>query len=50
PDPAQIDLTGYPRLKKLEHELSQDHSAEEFQDALETLLDRLERLIAGPGH
>src|SRR6476620_8687686 len=48
-DSAQPDLTGYPRLTKLEDELSQTHSAEEFQDALETLLDRLERLVAGPG-
>jgi AcrR family transcriptional regulator len=43
--PVQTDLTEYPRLKTLEHELSQDHSAEEFQDALDTLLDRLLRRV-----
>ncbi len=47
-DPPHADLTPYPRLKKLEHELSQDHSAEEFEDALATLLDRLERLPGRP--
>jgi AcrR family transcriptional regulator len=46
--PAQADLAGYPRLQKLEHELSQDHSAEEFDEALETLLDRLDRLVTRP--
>lgn len=43
-DPPKTDLTEYPRLKKLEAELSQDHSAEEFEESLETLLDRLELL------
>jgi AcrR family transcriptional regulator len=47
-DPPKTDLTEYPRLKKLEHELSQDHSAEEFEESLETLLDRLERLTRRP--
>jgi AcrR family transcriptional regulator len=47
-DPAQTDLAGYPRLKKLEDELSQDRSADEFEDALETLLVRLKRLVAEP--
>ena len=42
-DPPTTDLTEYPRLKKLESELSQDHSAEEFETTLETLLDRLEQ-------
>ena len=44
-DPPKTDLTEYPRLKSLESELSQDHSAEEFEVALETLLDRLELLV-----
>ena len=44
-DPPQTDLTEYPRLRKLQPELSQDHSAAEFEKALETLLDRLERLL-----
>src|SRR6478736_9077872 len=39
------DLTEYPRLKSLESELSQDHSADEFEEALETILDRLELLL-----
>jgi hypothetical protein len=44
-DPPKTDLTEYPRLKHLEPELSQDHSADEFEEALETLLDRLELLL-----
>ena len=40
PDPA--DLAGYPVLLGLEKELTEDHSAEEFEIALEMLLDRLE--------
>lgn len=35
------DLAGYPRLMKLEPELSQDHSAEEFDDSLHNLLERI---------
>jgi AcrR family transcriptional regulator len=43
PDATPLtDLTEYPRLKSLEPELSQDHSAEEFDEALETLLDRID--------
>ncbi len=38
------DLTEYPRLKSMEHELSQDHSAAEFEEALETLLERIDLL------
>jgi AcrR family transcriptional regulator len=41
-DKPKTDLSEYPRLKSLEAELSQDRSAEEFEEALETLLDRLE--------
>ena len=36
------DLTSYPILRRLEPELSQNHSAQEFEDALETLLERLD--------
>lgn len=43
-DKPATDLSEYPRLKSLEGELSQDHSAEEFEESLETLLDRLELL------
>ena len=39
-DPA--DLRGYPVLLSLEKELTEDHSAEEFEIALEMLLDRLD--------
>ena len=37
------DLSAYPRLQSLETELSQDRSAEEFEESLENLIDRLER-------
>jgi len=43
-DKPATDLSEYPRLKSLEGELSQDHSAEEFEESLETLLDRMELL------
>ena len=39
-DPA--DLSGYPLLSALEPELSQDRSADEFEESLETLIDRIE--------
>lgn len=41
-DTPKTDLAEYPRLKSMQSELSEDHSAEEFEDALETLLDRLD--------
>jgi TetR/AcrR family tetracycline transcriptional repressor len=43
-EPPKTDLSEYPRLRSLEPELSQDHSADEFEEALETLLDRIELL------
>ena len=43
-DAPTTDLSQYPRLKSLEPELSQDHSADEFDEALETLLDRIDLL------
>ncbi|MET0866362.1 MAG: hypothetical protein ABWZ98_18665, partial [Nakamurella sp.] len=42
------DLSQYPRLQSLEAELSQDHSADEFEEALETLLDRIDLLEHHP--
>ena len=45
PDPGQPDITdldGYPLLKRMQPLLSEDRSAEEFEDALELLLNRLE--------
>ncbi len=41
-EPHTADLSGYPRLSSLEPQLSQDHSAEEFEESLENLLNRLE--------
>ncbi len=43
----QQDLSEYPHLTRLEPLLSQDESAAEFEDSLENLLDRLERLRRG---
>lgn len=39
---SSADLTDYPNLLRLQGELSQDHGAAEFEEALENLLDRLE--------
>lgn len=54
PDEAILDdsdrpgrnLAEYPHLQRLQPMLSQDHSAAEFEDALEAMLDRLEQLLA----
>lgn len=44
PDASRnADLSSYPRLLSLETELSQDRSAEEFDESLENLIDRMER-------
>lgn len=43
-DRTATDLSEYPRLLSMETELSQDHSAAEFDEALETLLDRIDLL------
>jgi AcrR family transcriptional regulator len=42
--PKASDLSGYPLLERLEPLLKEDRAAEEFEDALEALLDRLEAL------
>jgi TetR/AcrR family tetracycline transcriptional repressor len=39
----QLDLQNYPHILRLEAPLSEDHSAPEFERALEDLLDRLDR-------
>ena len=39
--PPGGDLSEYPHLQRLQHELSQDHSATEFEQSLENLLERL---------
>lgn len=41
-----IDLSRYPHLQRLEPALSEDHSAAEFEEMLESILDRLELLVA----
>ncbi len=38
-----VDFAEYPNVQRLEEQLSQDESAAEFDEALESLLDRLER-------
>ncbi len=40
------ELDAYPQLQRLEHQLSSDRSAQEFEESLEQLLDRLERFVA----
>ena len=42
---AHTDLTDYPNLLRTEPLLSLDKSAAEFEEALENLLDRLERVL-----
>jgi TetR/AcrR family tetracycline transcriptional repressor len=41
----ELDLQKFPHLQRLEAQLSEDHSAPEFEQALEDLLDRLDREI-----
>ncbi len=41
----RLDLDHYPHIQRLEAHLSEDHATEEFEQALEDLLDRLDRLI-----
>jgi TetR/AcrR family transcriptional regulator, tetracycline repressor protein len=40
-----IDLDGFPHIRRLEVQLSEDHAGAEFEQALEDLLDRLDRFI-----
>lgn len=44
-EPQDSDLADYPLLRSLQAELSEDHSAAEFEESLEALLDRLELLL-----
>lgn len=46
PPPSSVDLSDYPRLTQLQRYLSEDRSAEEFEESLENLIDRLERLVS----
>jgi AcrR family transcriptional regulator len=46
PEVAPVhDLSAYPMLRRLEPHLSQDHSAADFEEALETLLDRIALML-----
>jgi AcrR family transcriptional regulator len=40
-----LDLARFPQIRRLEDQLSEDHGAAEFEQALEDLLDRLDRLV-----
>lgn len=46
-DPTTGDdsLQGYPHVRELRSQLSEDHSAAEFEESLENLLDRLQLLL-----
>jgi TetR/AcrR family transcriptional regulator, tetracycline repressor protein len=41
----KLDLDRFPHIRRLEDQLSEDHAGEEFEQALEDLLDRLDRSI-----
>jgi TetR/AcrR family transcriptional regulator, tetracycline repressor protein len=41
----ELDLDRYPHIQRLEAQLSEDHATAEFEQALEDLLDRLDRHI-----
>lgn len=42
-----VNLDDFPHIRRLEARLSEDHATEEFEQALEDLLDRLDRFISG---
>lgn len=42
-----VDLADFPLLRQFEPELSQDDAVVEFEQALEDVLDRLDRFVAG---
>jgi TetR/AcrR family transcriptional regulator, tetracycline repressor protein len=41
----KLDVADFPNVERLERQLSEDHAGEEFEQALEDLLDRLDRQI-----
>jgi AcrR family transcriptional regulator len=46
PDVAPVDdLSSYPTLRRLESQLSEDNAAQDFEEALEALLDRVALLL-----
>jgi TetR/AcrR family transcriptional regulator, tetracycline repressor protein len=42
----ELNLDKFPHIQRLEAQLSEDHASEEFEEALESLLDRFDRFIA----
>ena len=46
--PGDMGLEKYPRLRALESRLDQDETVTEFEEALESLLDRLSLLVDSP--
>ena len=42
----ELNLDKFPHIQRLEAQLSEDHASAEFEEALEGLLDRFDRLIA----
>ncbi|WP_278262124.1 TetR/AcrR family transcriptional regulator C-terminal domain-containing protein [Nocardia sp. AG03] len=46
--PSHRALAEFPNLSRLQPKLSQDHGTAEFEDCLEALLDRIERMRANP--
>jgi hypothetical protein len=45
-----VGLENYPRLRALEQLLDQDETVTEFEEALESLLDRLDLLVDKQRH
>ena len=48
--PEDTDLSAFPLLDRLREALAENRSAEEFEDSLEVLLDRLELLVEDSAH
>ena len=42
----KLDISSFPHVQRLEPQLSEDHASPEFEQALEDVLDRLDRLNA----
>jgi AcrR family transcriptional regulator len=45
PNMGEEGLKGYPHVRRLSESLAEDHSATEFEESLENLLDRLQLLL-----
>ncbi|OLT91370.1 TetR family transcriptional regulator [Mycobacterium syngnathidarum] len=46
--PPDTTLDDYPNLRRLQPMLAEDHSADEFEEALEAMLDRIETWLPNP--